>query len=99
MFMSNTRYGAIISRHLGIRIFDFLVWLHDTNGKAVAVDSIKILSVFFFTSVFQSRWLLIFGLVHDYSVIPGEIEFMRAPRLPHFTASAITRFTLQRLAI
>lgn len=28
----------------------------------------------------------------------GEIELMRAPLLPHFTASDITRFTLQRLA-
>ena len=32
------------------------------------------------------------------TIIPGEIEFIRAFFLPHFTASAITLFTLQRFA-
>ena len=32
------------------------------------------------------------------TMMPGEMELMRAPRRPHLTASAITRLTLQRLA-
>lgn len=33
------------------------------------------------------------------TMIPGEMELMRAPFSPHLTASAITRFSLQRFAI
>ena len=33
------------------------------------------------------------------TMMPGAMSFRRAPRLPHSTACAVTRFSLQRFAI
>jgi hypothetical protein len=38
-------------------------------------------------------------MANGVTMMPGEMLLIRAPRCPHFTASAITRFTLQRFAI